>query len=447
SRRMPSPGSFETSALPLASPHAAVACTRDALLPTRHSAPSPTSSPFQVAILISYLLMIVALIMRWLSSEDRHRAGHAVHRDRLAGLELDGSAHLANGSVGLRLALVVARAATGRRRARTGGDGGREASRCAHWRVRQTLDDARPVRAGAGAGSRARAAADRVAVAEAEGARGAGARPRTSAAGIRRVRRGAERVVGTGAVGVVSGGAAGQGRGVPGAEVAELVGGGRVAAAARDRRGAVADVLADGDALVEVHREQRTRAQEVCGVREDRVELAVGVVEDAHALRREEEDVAPDRARVSRAGDAGLELRVLENDLHACQGLRRAQAHDHQPLTRGRPAARRGGLAAPVAVRAAVALLGGAGDAVAAGARQRAVAVAAVAVDQVAVVTLLAGTLDAVPAGRVGRRRRGGRRRRRGARRRRAGTDTRDGLEPPLRQFGGGGVARAGAPA
>src|SRR5262249_41587213 len=90
SRRMPSPGSFETSALPLASPHAAVACTRDALPPTRHSAPSPTSSPFQVAILISYLLMIVALIMRWLSSEDRHRAGHAVHRDRLTGLELDG---------------------------------------------------------------------------------------------------------------------------------------------------------------------------------------------------------------------------------------------------------------------------------------------------------------------------------------------------------------------
>src|SRR5262249_14013234 len=215
----------------LASPHVAAASTEDALPPTRHSAPSPTSSPFQVVILISFLLMIVALIMPWLSSEDRHRAGHAVDWDRLPGLELDGGAHLADRGVGLGLALVVTRAATGRRGAGTGRDRGREGPLRGPRRGGQALVGARPRRPHAGAGSGAGAAADRVAVAEAEGARGARARSRARAAGIGRVRRGAERVVGTGAVGVVRSGAAAQRRVVPGAEVAELVQIGRVVAA------------------------------------------------------------------------------------------------------------------------------------------------------------------------------------------------------------------------
>src|SRR5262249_26343996 len=156
-------------------------------------------------------------------------------------------------------------------------------------------------------------------------------------------------------------------------------------------RVAGADARSQRRALVEVRREERSRGDEVRGVREDGVELGVVVVDDVDALAREEEQPVAHLTRVPGPWKAGLELRVVEDDLHPRERLGRVEAHDHETLLAGRVAAgRSGGLAGPIAAGTAVALLGSAHDAVAARLRQRAIAVAAVAVDRVAVVARLA---------------------------------------------------------
>src|SRR4029450_10349439 len=226
---------------------------------------------------------------------------------------------------------------------------------------------------------------------------------------------------------------AGERRAVPRAEVSELDQVGHTAAAIGDYRVAVADVRAERGALVEVGCEERSRRDEVRRVREHGVELRVVVVDDVDALRGEEEQTAAHLARVPGARQAGLELRVVENDLYARKRFGRGDAHDHETLVGRRPAGRSGGLAAGVAAGTAVALLGIAHDAVAAGLRQRAVAVAAVAVGGVPVVALLARTLDAIPAGGVGNRRGGGDRRRGGGRGGRTRTGAGGRLLLPLR--------------